>query len=91
MADLSKIGIAAAKAMEEAERFIERSDIPENAYVGAAYLVVAFDHPTSDDEEDRDLLRDVTTQFFVWGVPEEVYIQEGVLRAGLGNFAARED
>lgn len=85
MADLTKIGVAAAKAMEAAEDFIERGWIPEGAYVGAAYLVVVFDHPTPDDYPDRELARDVTTQCFVWGVPEEVYVQEGVLRMGLGN------
>lgn len=89
--DTTKLGLATAKAMDEIEKFAESGDIDESGYIGAVVIVVAIDAKTPDDHPNRDLLRDVATQAFVFSVPEEVYIQEGVLRMGLRNYHGSAD
>lgn len=85
--DTTKVGIAAAKAMEEIEKFEKRGWIDDDSYVGAAYLVVAIDKNIPEEEADERGLRNPTTQCFVFGIPEEIYVQEGVLRMALNNYA----
>lgn len=84
--DTTKVGIAAAKAMEGIDKFVNTGRIPEDAYVGACYVVVALDHKTPDDAPDRETLRDISTQCFVFGDPEELYIQDGLLNMALENY-----
>lgn len=76
--DTSKIGIATAKAMERVEALVESGDIPSEAEVAVACIVVALDYPTPD-QEDRHLISDVTSDIFVFCEPSEIYIQMGVL------------
>lgn len=89
--DTTKVGVAAAKAMEGIEKYVESGDIPDDSVVGACVLVVALDHATPDDMPDRDRLRDVATQIFVFAEPEELYIQTGLLRLGIENSVRDED
>lgn len=86
--DNAKIALAVAEAMDKLDSLVEHGDIPENAEVAAAYVVVALDYPTPDDTEDRHLLSDTTTDVFVWGTPQSVYIQISVLTMGLDNVTA---
>lgn len=89
--DTTKIGVAAAKAMEGVEKFVESGDVPGDAFVGACYVIVALDQKTADDAPDRDLLRDIATQVFVFGTPEEIYIQQGLLTMAIRNYELTGD
>lgn len=78
--DTSRIGIATARAMERIEALVERGDIDQDASVGACLVVVALDHPTPDDAEDRDNLYDTSTQVFTFCDPDVLYVKEGLIR-----------
>lgn len=88
--DTTKLGIATAKAMDDLEKFQAKGDIVESAYIGAVTIIVALDHKTDDDEPNREMLRDVSTQLFVFSEPEELYIQLGLLKMASNNYASSE-
>ena len=88
--DTTKLGIATAKAMEAIEQYHEQGDIAEDAYIGAVVICVALDSKTPDDAPDRDKLRDVATQCFVFSEPEELYVQLGVIEMAKGNYGPGE-
>lgn len=83
--DTTKVGVAAAMAMEEIQELVDRGDIPEDAYVGAAYMIVALNHHVPNAKEQG--LRNPATQCFVFGTPEELYIQNGLVHMALNNYA----
>jgi hypothetical protein len=87
--DTTKVGVAAAMAMEEIQELVDKGIIPENAYVGAAYMIVALDHEIPDAHEKG--LRSPATQCFVFGTPEQLYIQNGLLHMALDNYSDPDD
>ena len=89
--DTTKLGLATAKAMDEIERFVESGDIPEDAYIGAVCIVVAIDHMTPDGAADRWKLRDISTQAFCFAVPDEWYVQLGLLQMAKDNYGSPDE
>lgn len=83
--DTSKIGITTARAMDRIEKLVADGELDERAVVGAVVLVVAMNHPTPDDAEDRENLYDTSTATFVFGEPDTVYVQIGLLEMGKEN------
>jgi hypothetical protein len=81
--DTTKVGVAAAKAMEGIEKFVSNGDIPEEAKVGACVVVVALDHPTPDDAPGREYLYDTASQVFTFSDPDTIYIQRGLLEMAI--------
>lgn len=74
--DTSKVGIAAAKAMERIEKMAERGDITEEDVLAEVLVVVAFNKPAPVEyEEDR-----IESLIFVDGTTMVPYIQDGLLR-----------
>lgn len=84
--DTAKIGEAVALAFDKMIELEAAGNIQPDSKIGAAYLVVAFDHPTPDDIEDRNIIPDVMSDIFVFGVPDEVYVQVGLLTMALDNI-----
>jgi hypothetical protein len=88
--DTSKLAIASAKAMDEIDRFVSEGDIPEDAYIGAVCIIVAIDHRTPEGAKDRWKLRDVSTQAFCFSVPDELYVQLGLLDMASTNYGTTD-
>lgn len=84
--DTAKVGEAVALAFDRMIELEAAGAIKSDSKIGAAYLVVALDRPTDDDAEDRHLLSNVMTDIFVFGVPDHVYVQVGLLTMALDNI-----
>lgn len=84
--DTSKLGIATAKAMDDLERLSASGDIPEDAEIGAVVVICALDAKVSDDHPDRENLRAISTQCFVFTEPEQLYVQLGLIEMARANY-----
>lgn len=73
--DTSKVGIAAAKAMERIDKLVSTQELTDEDELAEVLVVVAFHKPSpEEDYEDR-----VETMIFVDGTTQVPYVQDGLL------------